>query len=104
MSMSIEEAIRILDPETSADAIKEIEYYAGFNRDKPIEKVNEACVVACDVMREYKNRNQIFDEASNALTDYFSEHAHEVWDRVSARDFISDNIEVIIEKLKSKCP
>ena len=42
MSMSIEEAIRILDPETSADAITEIEYYAGFNRDKPIEKVNEA--------------------------------------------------------------
>lgn len=49
MSMSIEEAIRILDPETSADAITEIEYYAGFNRDKPIEKVNEAC----DVMREH---------------------------------------------------
>lgn len=104
MSMSIEEAIRILDPETSADAIAEIKYYAGFNKDKPIEKVNEACVVACDVMREYKNRNQIFDEVSNALTDYFSEHAHEVWDRVSARDFICDNIEVVIEKLKSECP
>lgn len=38
--MSIEEAIRILDPETSADAIAEIEYYAGFNKDKAIEKVN----------------------------------------------------------------
>ena len=53
MSMSIEEAIRILDPKKSVDAIAEIEYYAGFNRDKPIEKVNEACVVACNVMREY---------------------------------------------------
>lgn len=53
MSMSIEEAIRILDPETSADAIAEIKYYAGFNKDKPIEKVNEACVVACDVMKRY---------------------------------------------------
>lgn len=53
MSISIEEAIRILDPKTSADAIAEIEYCAGFNRDKPIEKVNEACVVACDIMREY---------------------------------------------------
>ncbi len=53
MSMSIEEAIRILDPETSADAIAEIEYYAGFNRDKPIEKVNEACAIACDVMKRY---------------------------------------------------
>ena len=53
MSMSIEEAIRILDPKTSADAIAEIEYYAGFNRDKPIEKVDEACEVACDIMREH---------------------------------------------------
>ena len=53
MSMSIEEAIRILDPETSAEAITEIEYYAGFNKDKSIEKVNEACVVACDIMREH---------------------------------------------------
>lgn len=53
MSMSIEEAIRILDSETSAYAIVENKYYAGFNKDKPIEKVNEACVVACDVMKRY---------------------------------------------------
>lgn len=53
MSISVEEAIRILDPETLADAIAEIEYYAGFNRDNPIEKVNEACEVACDIMREH---------------------------------------------------
>lgn len=39
--------------ETSADAIAEIEYYAGFNRDKTIEKINEACAIACDVMREH---------------------------------------------------
>lgn len=53
MSMSIEEAIRILDPETSADAIAEIEDYAGFNRDKTIGKINEACEIACDVMKRY---------------------------------------------------
>ncbi len=53
MNMSIEEAIRILNPEASADAIAEIEYYAGFNKDKTIEKVNEACEIACNVMREY---------------------------------------------------
>lgn len=51
--MSIEEAIRILDPETSADAIAEIEYYAGFNKDKAIEKVNEVCEVACKIMKEH---------------------------------------------------
>ena len=53
MSMSIEEAIRILDPETSADAITEIKYYAGFNEEKTIEKVEDACVLACDIMREH---------------------------------------------------
>ena len=53
MSMSIEEAIRILDPKTSADAIAEIEYYAGFNKGKAIEKVNEACEVAWKIMKEY---------------------------------------------------
>lgn len=51
--MTIEEAIRILDPETSIDALTEINYYTGFNREKSIEIVDEACAVACDVMREY---------------------------------------------------
>lgn len=49
--MTIEEAIRILDPETSVDALTGINYYTGFNREKSIEVVDEACVVACDVMR-----------------------------------------------------
>ena len=69
MSMSIEEAIRILDPETSADAIAEIKYYAGFNKEKAIEKVEEACILACDIMREYlkmlldkiNNQSIVFD-------------------------------------------
>lgn len=171
MSMSIEEAIRILDPETSADAIKEIKYYAGLNKDNPIKKVDEACVIACNVMREHledveimssnkdsyedlkqmphekvvnlffkmkrlfnkacercdelekenieltdmdelidsisesdnsSQREQIIDEVSTTLIDYFSEHAHEVWNRVSARDFICDNIEMITEELKKE--
>ena len=53
MSMSIEEAIRILDSESSADTITEIKYYAGFNEEKAIGKVEEACVLACDIMREH---------------------------------------------------
>ena len=57
--MTVEEAIRILDPKTSAEAIAEINYYTGFNRDKSIEKVEEACVVACGVMREYLNNKNI---------------------------------------------
>ena len=62
MSMSIEEAIRILNLETSADAIAEIEYYAGFNRDKTIEKINEACAIACDVMREHLSSKNAYKQ------------------------------------------
>ena len=51
--MTIDEAIRILDPETSVDALTEINYCTGFDRSKSIEVVDEACVIACDVMREH---------------------------------------------------
>lgn len=59
-NMTIEEAIRILDPETSSEAIGEIEYYAGFNKDKTIEKVNEACEVACSVMRAFEKLKVLY--------------------------------------------
>ena len=51
--MSIEEAIRILHPDTTLEALAEIEYYNGF---KGAEKVQEAvtcaCLVACDELRK----------------------------------------------------
>lgn len=59
MSMSIEEAIRILDPQTSADAITEIKYYAGFNEENYIKKVEEACKLACDVMQKHLEDTEI---------------------------------------------
>ena len=52
MSMSIEKAIKILDSETTADAVAEIEYYAGFNHEKVLEKINEACEVAVAALRK----------------------------------------------------
>lgn len=67
--MSIEEAIRILDPETSADAIAEIEYYAGFNKDKTIEKVNEACEVACKIMREHLEDIETMFKSKDSYND-----------------------------------
>lgn len=54
IKMTISEAIRLLDPSTSAQAIKEIEYYGGFNgREKVLAAINEACKMACDIMRQY---------------------------------------------------
>lgn len=50
--MTISEAIRLLDPSTSAAAIAEIEYYGGFKgREKVLEAITEACKLACDIMR-----------------------------------------------------
>ena len=52
--MTICEAIRLLNPDTSAEAIAEIEYYGGFKgREKVLEAINEACRLACDIMSRY---------------------------------------------------
>ena len=49
--MTIQEAIKILHPDTTRDALAEIEYYAGFNgREARIKAVEEACLIACDCM------------------------------------------------------
>ena len=69
MSMSIEEAIRILDHETSANAITEIKYYAGFNEEKAIEKVEDACVLACDIMRENLEDTEIIFSNDDCYDD-----------------------------------
>ena len=51
--MTIEEAKKILHPDTSREAIAEINEQNGFDREKGIEKVKEACLVACEVMDKY---------------------------------------------------
>ena len=67
--MSIEEAIHILDPETSADAITEIKYYAGFNEEKAIEKVEDACKLACDIMRKHLEDTEIMFSGDDCYDD-----------------------------------
>lgn len=63
--MDIDEAIRFLDPETTAKAIGDVEYYGGFNgRKKAIEKVNEACDIAVMVMNAYQQIKYFMDESS----------------------------------------
>ena len=52
--MTIDEAIRILDPATSAEALCEIEYYGGSKgKEKMLSACEEACRIACDIMRKY---------------------------------------------------
>ena len=56
--MTIAQAIRLLDPATTADAIAEIEYYHGFNgRTAAVQAVTEASIIACEIMRKYMEDN-----------------------------------------------
>ena len=51
--MDYQKAIEILHPDTTAKKLAEIEYLGGFSgREKKIEAVNEACIVACEAMKE----------------------------------------------------
>ena len=57
--MTREEAIRILDPETTAEALAEIEYYNGFNgKAAAVQAVSDACVLAVAALREQEEREK----------------------------------------------
>lgn len=52
--MTINQAIRILDPDTSAEALGEIEYYGGLHgHEKMMAACEEACHIAVQIMRKY---------------------------------------------------
>ena len=58
--MTREEAIRILDPETTAEALAEIEYYNGFTgKAAAVQAVSDACVLAVASLREQEQRRWI---------------------------------------------
>lgn len=58
--MTIEEAIRILDPETTGEALAEIEYYGGFSgRTASVQAVSDACILAVAALREKEERRWI---------------------------------------------
>lgn len=57
--MTLEKAIRLLDPSTTMEAIAEIEYYAGFSgKTAAIQAIDDACEIACDAMREKLEREK----------------------------------------------
>ena len=52
--MTLEQAIRILDPATTAEELATIEYYGGLlGREKMVAACDEACRVAVQIMRKY---------------------------------------------------
>lgn len=60
MKMTIDKAIMILDPETTAEALAEIEYYAGFyGQTAKVQAVSDACELAVAALREAKRTRWI---------------------------------------------
>lgn len=58
--MTREEAIRILDPETTGEALAEIEYYGGLSgRTAAVQAVEDACILAVAALREKEERRWI---------------------------------------------
>lgn len=58
--MTRAEAIRILDPETTGEALAEIEYYNGFSgKTAAVQAVSDACELAVADMREMEKRRWI---------------------------------------------
>lgn len=54
IDMTINQAIRILDPDTSAEALGEIEYYGGLRgKEKVLVACDEACRMAVEIMRQH---------------------------------------------------
>ena len=52
--MTINQAIRILDPDTSAEALGEIKYYGELDgREKMVAACDEACRIAVEIMRQH---------------------------------------------------
>nr|WP_302641315.1 hypothetical protein [uncultured Agathobaculum sp.] len=60
--MTINQAIRILDPETTAEALGEIEYHGGLHgREKMVAACDEACRIAVGIMRKYQEEHKNID-------------------------------------------
>lgn len=57
--MTINQAIRILDPDTSAEALGEIKYYGELDGyEKMMAACEEACRVAVGIMQKYQEENE----------------------------------------------
>lgn len=67
--MDRELAIRILDRDSTREAIAELEYFAGFDSDKVVEAIEEARQMGADALREQMNRQREIDESMNELLE-----------------------------------
>ena len=83
--MKIEEAIKLLHPDTSADEIAEIKYKYGFRgEEQAIHKINKARKIACETMKKQIPKKPIMIEGdlySVLSCPSCKEHIMNVWNR-----------------------
>lgn len=78
--MTIERAIRLLHPETTAEALAEIKCYHGLHgRVACVQAVSDACEFACEIMRDYKETKDALAGMEIMLTS--AQSAAETWER-----------------------
>ena len=63
--MTNEQAHKILHPSTSKEAIFEIQSHVGFDKEKGIKIVEEACLVACEAIEKQIPKKPIVIDFTN---------------------------------------
>ena len=69
--MDVEFAIKILDKETTSEAVRELRYYSGFNEERAIDAIEEAMQMGADALRKIQqmSRRCEIDESMNELLE-----------------------------------
>lgn len=60
--MKLKQAIKILSADTSLEAVKELQYYEGFDKDKVVEQIQEAMNMGAEALRKQYGRYPINSE------------------------------------------
>lgn len=72
--MTLEEACRLLDPNTTAEELAKIEYYNGFNGKKAcIEAIDEACTLLVGAVRSAHHEARSGTAVDNTTGDAWTE-------------------------------
>ena len=69
--MDVEFAIKILDKETTSEAVRELKYYSGFNEERTIDAIEEAMQMGADALRmiQQMSKQIEIDESMNELLE-----------------------------------
>ena len=96
--MTREEAIWILDPETTGEALAEIEYYNGFSgKTAAVQAVLDACILAVAALREQEEREKGCEYCTDS--EYIFYIPSEIHDSMDDYAYISgDKLNVDIER------